>query len=153
MEYLHDSRVIHKDIKPGNLLLSREQILKISDFGVAEETDRFSNSDTCYQSTGTPRFQPPEIAAGLNSFKGKDQEFMDNINGPHLGSAVDIWAAAVTLFNCITGKYPFNGENIYKLYEIIEKCELIIPSMAELTSDLETLLRYERPFDINFITI
>ena len=70
LEYLHDSRVIHKDIKPGNLLLSREQILKISDFGVAEETDRFSNSDTCYQSTGTPRFQPPEIAAGLNSFKG-----------------------------------------------------------------------------------
>lgn len=126
LEYLHDSRVIHKDIKPGNLLLSREQILKISDFGVAEETDRFSNSDTCYQSTGTPRFQPPEIAAGLNSFKG---------------SAVDIWAAAVTLFNCITGKYPFNGENIYKLYEIIEICELIIPSMAELTSDLETLLR------------
>ena len=59
----------------------------------------------------------------------------------YLGSAVDIWAAAVTLFNCITGKYPFNGENIYKLYEIIEKCELIIPSMAELTSDLETLLR------------
>ena len=54
---------------------------------------------------------------------------------------MDIWAAAVTLFNCITGKYPFNVENIYKLYEIIEKCELIIPSMAELTSDLETLLR------------
>ena len=142
MEYLHDSRVIHKDIKPGNLLLSREQILKISDFGVAEETDRFSNSDTCYQSTGTPRFQPPEIAAGLNSFKGKIDHI---IHGPYkytyLGSAVDIWAAAVTLFNCITGKYPFNGENIYKLYEIIEKCELIIPSMAELTSDLETLLR------------
>ena len=142
LEYLHDSRVIHKDIKPGNLLLSREQILKISDFGVAEETDRFSNSDTCYQSTGTPRFQPPEIAAGLNSFKGKiDHIIHGPYEYPYSGSAVDIWAAAVTLFNCITGKYPFNGENIYKLYEIIEKCELIIPSMAELTSDLETLLR------------
>ena len=90
LEYLHDSRVIHKDIKPGNLLLSREQILKISDFGVAEETDRFSNSDTCYQSTGTPRFQPPEIAAGLNSFKGKDQEFMDHIDG-HIQARLSIF--------------------------------------------------------------
>jgi len=126
LEYLHDARVIHKDIKPGNLLLTRGQVLKISDFGVAEELDKYSDSDICYQSTGTPRFQAPEIAAGLNSFKG---------------TASDIWAAAVTLFNCITGLYPFNGDNIYHLYEKIEKCELTIPSMPELTSDLETLLR------------
>ena len=59
----------------------------------------------------------------------------------NLGTASDIWAAAVTLFNCITGLYPFNGDNIYHLYEKIEICELIIPSMPELTSDLETLLR------------
>ena len=45
-------------------------MLKISDFGVAEELDKYSDSDICYQSTGTPRFQAPEIAAGLNSFKG-----------------------------------------------------------------------------------
>ena len=70
LEYLHDSRVIHKDIKPGNLLLTRDQMLKISDFGVAEELNRYTNDDTCYQSMGTPRFQPPEIASGLASFCG-----------------------------------------------------------------------------------
>lgn len=36
LEYLHGARVVHKDIKPGNLLLTLEDVLKISDFGVAE---------------------------------------------------------------------------------------------------------------------
>lgn len=135
LEYLHDSRVIHKDIKPGNLLLSNAQILKITDFGVAEEITIFAPDDTCYISTGTPRFQPPEIASGLNSFKGP---------------AVDIWAAGITLFNCITGAYPFNGDNIYKLYEQIEACDLRVPK--EVTNDMETVLRgmLEKHFDERF---
>ena len=60
----------------------------------------------------------------------------------YVGTASDIWAGGVTLFNCITGDYPFNGDSIYKLYEKIEKCDLTMPSsLPELTSDLETLLR------------
>ena len=55
------------------------QLLKISDFGVAEELDKYSNNDICYQSTGTPRFQAPEIAAGLNSFKGTFSKFESEI--------------------------------------------------------------------------
>ena len=112
MEYLHSSGVIHKDIKPGNLLLSSDQTLKITDFGVAEEIDTYAKDDTCFIANGTPRFQPPEVASGLAEFKG---------------SAVDVWAAGVTLFNCATGRYPFNGENIYKLYEQIEECNLVVP--------------------------
>ena len=92
--------------------MSNEQVLKITDFGVAEEIATFAPDDTCYISNGTPRFQPPEIAAGLNAFKG---------------TAVDIWAAGITLYNCATGIYPFNGENIYKLYEQIEACVLEVP--------------------------
>jgi serine/threonine-protein kinase 11 len=115
LDYLHDCGVIHKDIKPGNLLLSNNEILKISDFGVAEELDLFAADDTCFISNGTPRFQPPEIAAGLNSFKG---------------TAVDVWAAGVTLYNAVTGTYPFNGDNIYRLYEQIEQCHLTINPMV-----------------------
>jgi len=135
LEYLHNARVIHKDIKPGNLLLSRDQTLKITDFGVAEEINLYAKDDTCYISNGTPRFQPPEIASGLASFKG---------------SAVDIWAAGVTLYNCVTGLYPFNGENIYKLYEQIEACQLHIP--REVPIDLETVLRgmLEKDFSTRF---
>jgi serine/threonine-protein kinase 11 len=56
--------VIHKDIKPGNLLLALDETLKISD------VDRFSTEDWCQHGQGTPKFQSPEVASGLlNKFQ------------------------------------------------------------------------------------
>lgn len=112
LEYLHSQGIIHKDIKPGNLLLATDGTLKISDFGVAERLGPFAVDDTCRTSQGSPAFQPPEIANGLETFSG---------------FKVDIWAAGVTLFNITTGKYPFEGENIYKLFENIGKGEFTVP--------------------------
>lgn len=61
---------MHKDIKPGNLLLACNEALKITDLGVAEEIDRFASIDVCRHGQGTPKFQAPEIAAGkLDSFR------------------------------------------------------------------------------------
>ncbi|CAB4066694.1 STK11 [Lepeophtheirus salmonis] len=91
LEYLHSQRVVHKDIKPGNLLLNTSGVLKIADFG---------------QSQGTPAFQSPEIANGLEYFPAYK---------------VDVWSAGVTLFNFVTGQYPFEGETIFRLFEAIGK--------------------------------
>lgn len=52
LQYLHSQGVIHCDIKPGNLLLSLSNELKISDFGVAEKIDRFAADDTCSKGQG-----------------------------------------------------------------------------------------------------
>lgn len=67
LEYLHTQGIIHKDIKPGNLLLSLDGMLKICDMGVAEELEKGdANSDWCTIAQGTPKFQPPEIVQGTN---------------------------------------------------------------------------------------
>ncbi|KAM5194271.1 serine/threonine-protein kinase STK11 isoform 1-T2 [Mantella aurantiaca] len=130
LEYLHSQGIVHKDIKPGNLLLTTDGTLKISDLGVAEALHPFAEGDTCKTSQGSPAFQPPEIANGLDTFSG---------------FKVDIWSAGVTLYNITTGLYPFEGDNIYKLFENIGKGDYSIPEeCGPLLSDLlRGMLEYD----------
>ncbi|KAA8587274.1 hypothetical protein FQN60_016136 [Etheostoma spectabile] len=130
LEYLHSQGIVHKDIKPGNLLLTTDGALKISDLGVAEALHPFAEDDTCRTSQGSPAFQPPEIANGLDTFSG---------------FKVDIWSAGVTLYNITTSLYPFEGDNIYKLFENIGKGDYTVPEeCGPLLSDLlQGMLEYD----------
>ncbi|KAG5681446.1 hypothetical protein PVAND_010882 [Polypedilum vanderplanki] len=130
LQYLHGQGVIHSDIKPGNLLLTLDDTLKISDFGVTEKLDPFAPDDTCTKGQGSPAFQPPEIANGHDSFSG---------------FKADIWSTGVTLFNITTGAYPFEGDNIYRLLENIGKGVWSVPEgLDPLLSDLlVNMLRFD----------
>ncbi len=61
---------------------SPNKVVKIADFGVAEELDPYSQSDVCTTWQGSPAFQPPEVASG---------------QGPFQGFKADVWSAGVTL--------------------------------------------------------
>lgn len=124
LEYLHSRGVVHKDIKPGNLLLTTNEIVKICDFGVAEELDQFNQSDLCSTCQGSPAFQPPEIASGQDTWSGYK---------------ADIWASGVTLFHFTTGKFPFEGDNVYKLFSVVSTGIFTIPQ--ELPPLLQDLIK------------
>jgi len=124
LEYIHNQGIIHRDIKPANLMVTPDRVLKLSDFGVASELNQFSQSDEIAQSHGSPAFQSPQIATGEKHFSG---------------FKLDIWAAGVTLYLLVVGKYPFEGETVFGLYESIAKAEFEIPNWVE--PDLMDLIR------------
>ncbi|KAF4124131.1 protein-serine/threonine kinase [Geosmithia morbida] len=112
IEYLHAQGVIHRDIKPDNLLLSEDNVLKVVDFGVSQMFEKKSEMKT-NKSAGSPAFLPPELC-------GK--------HGEVSGAAADIWSMGVSLFCLRYGRIPFNRDSIMKMYEAIKSDEPTIPA-------------------------
>ncbi|KAI9334268.1 kinase-like domain-containing protein [Obelidium mucronatum] len=130
IEYLHENQISHRDIKPDNLLISKDNVLKIVDFGVSE---MFSNegNDKTKATEGSPAFFSPELCTSNH--------------GELSARAVDVWAIGVTLYCFVLGKLPFggNGGSIVDLYEDIKKAnpDLSSPLLsADLTDLLQKLL-------------
>lgn len=59
---MHSQKVVHRDIKPGNILITTDGIVKITDFGIAEQFDTYSGTPMyCVNFSGTHQFLPPEV--------------------------------------------------------------------------------------------
>ena len=104
IEYLHAQGVAHRDIKPDNLLLTEDDVLKIVDFGVSEMFSKESEMKTA-KSAGSPAFLPPELCVAKH--------------GDISGKAADIWSMGVTLYCLRHGKIPFEKTAVLELYESI----------------------------------
>lgn len=63
---------------------------------------RYEQSDACTRTLGSPAFQSPEIAQGVETFSGR---------------ATDVWAAGVTLYQMVLGRTPFDADNLVDLYD------------------------------------
>ncbi|PSR93940.1 kinase-like domain-containing protein [Coniella lustricola] len=105
IEYLHAQGVVHRDIKPDNLLLTEDDVLKIVDFGVSEMFEKPANMRTA-KSAGSPAFLPPELCVAKH--------------GDVSGTAADIWSMGVSLYCLRYGRIPFNEPGILDMYEAIK---------------------------------
>jgi serine/threonine-protein kinase len=96
LDYAHEQGVVHRDIKPGNILLSRGHAL-IADFGIAKAVDAASGGDATATATGltvgTPRYMSPEQAAGAVEVDGRS----------------DVYALGCVLWEMLAGEPPFDG--------------------------------------------
>ncbi|KAF9319447.1 hypothetical protein BG003_009106 [Podila horticola] len=105
IEYLHEHDIIHRDIKPDNLLRSEDGTLKIVDFGVSEMFKK--GNDRTTKSAGSPAFMAPELCR--------------HDHGEVSGRATDVWSMGVTLFCIRYGRLPFVSSNILELNRVIRE--------------------------------
>lgn len=104
LDYLHNfARVVHRDIKPDNILIDNEDHVKIADFGVAQMIES-TEKDLIQGEIGTKSFLPPEIYKN-NQVKGKP---------------ADIWATGITFYMIAVGRSPYNAKTLQQLKEQVE---------------------------------
>ncbi|GJJ71746.1 hypothetical protein EMPS_04103 [Entomortierella parvispora] len=109
IEYLHEHDIIHRDIKPDNLLRSHDGTVKIVDFGVSEMFDK-KGDDLTKKSAGSPAFMAPELCR--------------HDHGEVSGRATDIWSMGVTLHCLRYGLLPYVSESILEMQRVIREEEL-----------------------------
>lgn len=123
VKYMHSRRVIHRDLKLGNLFLDEDMCIKVGDFGLAallvDDDDR--KKTFC----GTPNYIAPEVLFG--SGEGHSYE-------------VDLWGIGVIFYAMLVGKPPFQSKDVKAIYAKIKTNEYDFPSSAEVSEDARNLI-------------
>ena len=97
LDYAHKQGVIHRDVKPANIMLLKDGQIKVTDFGIAKAVSSSQTKSGIV--LGTPNYMSPE-----------------QINGHEIDGRSDIFSLAVVFFELLTGQLPFHGKNLTNLF-------------------------------------
>ena len=122
LKYLQKNRVIHRDLKLGNLFLSDKLEIKLGDFGLAAKLD-FDNEKR-HTVCGTPNYLAPEVLS----------------NKAGHGYEVDVWSLGVVLYAMVVGKPPFETQDVKMTYEKIKKVIYQFPEQIPLSDNVKNLI-------------
>ena len=105
IQYLHSNKIMHRDLKPQNILMSKNRILKIADFGLSKIYRK--NKITMTHEIVTLWYRPPEVILGA----------------PQYDESIDMWSIGVIMAELLGGVNPFNGRNevetLMKIFQLI----------------------------------
>ena len=123
LKYLQSHRVIHRDLKLGNLFISENMELKVGDFGLATklEFDGERKRTVC----GTPNYIAPEILEGKTGHSFE----------------VDVWSLGVIMYTLIIGKPPFETNNVKETYKRIKSGNYAFPENAIISEPAKDLIQ------------
>jgi len=105
LHHAHELNMIHRDIKPDNILVTKKGVVKVADFGLAKALDEDVSMTQSGTGLGTPLYMAPEQAR----------------NAKHVDQRTDIYALGSTLYYFLSGKLPFAGDNTLELIIAKEK--------------------------------
>eukprot|EP00826_Nyctotherus_ovalis_P020228 TRINITY_DN1633_c0_g2_i2.p1 TRINITY_DN1633_c0_g2~~TRINITY_DN1633_c0_g2_i2.p1 ORF type:complete len:685 (+),score=188.78 TRINITY_DN1633_c0_g2_i2:96-2150(+) len=124
LKYLHAHRVIHRDLKLGNLFLTDRMMLKIGDFGLATKLE--FEGERKRTICGTPNYIAPEV---LNS-KVCGHSF-----------EADVWSIGVILYAMLVGRPPFETKDVKNTYRRIRAIDYSIPEDTDISLEAKKLIR------------
>ncbi|MGB7324327.1 MAG: serine/threonine-protein kinase, partial [Rubripirellula sp.] len=126
IQFAHEHQIIHRDIKPGNILLNAADEPFVTDFGLARVMDQASDLTTEGQVMGTPSYMPPEQALGRRDF---------------VNERSDVYSLGAVLYFCMTGRPPFQAASSMATVVQLLNQEVVAPRQlnADVPADLETI--------------
>ncbi|KAJ2712455.1 hypothetical protein H4R23_006153 [Coemansia sp. Cherry 401B] len=120
VDYMHRNCIVHRDLKLGNILIDRNNQIRIIDFGFAETFEWGRQLDTF---CGSPCYASPEIICGIK----------------YTGPEVDIWSLGVVLYCMLCGTLPFEGKTDKEVYAKISRGRFTMPTY--LSKEVQSLLK------------
>jgi eukaryotic-like serine/threonine-protein kinase len=140
LEAAHEKGIIHRDLKPGNIKITPEGRVKVLDFGLAKATiadSSVSPSDNSQSPTLTADFTRPGVILGTAAYMSPEQA-----RGKPVDKRTDNWSFGCVLYECLTGKRIFHGEDVTETLATVIKGE---PDWSALPSEtpatIQLLLR------------
>src|SRR5437763_2810516 len=126
VHYAHENGILHRDIKPGNVLLDKEGEPHLTDFGLARLVETESTVTRTTDVLGTPSYMAPEQACGNNA---------------ELTAAADIYGLGAVLYQLLTGTPPFVGRSTYETVRLLLETDARQPRLLnpKVDRDLSTI--------------
>src|SRR5437773_2573523 len=120
VQYAHEHRILHRDIKPGNILLDAKGEPHLTDFGLARLVEAESTVTRTMEVLGTPSYMAPEQAVGNNAA---------------VSSVTDVYGLGAVLYQLLTGQPPFAGGTTYETIKLLLDTEPRQPRLLNPTID------------------